>query len=87
MIEDTILKIAEKIVRLDEASLCALWEKYRERVEKVEPNREWEKCVIVFFIINAVRAKNEILNEYIKEKNKPASSQKKANLRLIKPQG
>ncbi|MCX7982406.1 MAG: hypothetical protein N2572_05815 [Syntrophales bacterium] len=84
MIEDVLLKIADKIVRLDEASLASLWNKYRERVENVELSRDWEKAVIVFFIINAVRAKNEILNEYIQEKNK-SPRERKPNLRLIKP--
>jgi len=84
VIEDILLKIADKIVRLDEASLSSLWDKYRQRVENVEVSREWEKAVIIFFIINAVRAKNEILNEYIQEKNKSAPHEKKPNLRLIK---
>lgn len=84
MIEETLLKMADRIVRLDEASLASLWQKYRKRVENVELSREWEKAVIVFFIINAVRAKNEILNEYIQEKNK-SPREKKPKLRLIKP--
>lgn len=90
MMEDVLLKIADRIVRLDEASLTSLWEKYRARVEQIEPSREWEKAVIVFFIINAVRAKNAILNEHIKDKNatSPPPSTRQGKLRLIKkPQG
>lgn len=84
MIEDVLLKMADRIARLDEASLVSLWNKYRERVENVELSRDWEKAVIVFFIINAVRAKNEILNEHIQEKNR-SPQEKKPKLRLIKP--
>jgi len=52
----------------------------------VEPTREWERAVVVFFLINAIRAKNAILNDYIKEKSKasPSPSSPKASLRLIK---
>lgn len=65
MIETTLHKLAEHILGLDEASLTSLWEKYKHRVEHFEVSKEWEKSVIIFFIINAVRAKNEMFNEQI----------------------
>ena len=90
MLEQTLNKIAEQILGFDEASLVSLWDRYRQRMEKVEISRDWERSVIVFFIINAVRAKNQIFNEAIlslqnKEPASPTRPQKpKSHLRLIK---
>jgi hypothetical protein len=89
MLEHTLDRMAEKILRLDEASLTSLWEKYKLRMEQFDTSRDWEKSVIVFFIINAVRAKNHIFNDQILKKHKtekPSAStrKKKPNLQLIK---
>jgi len=65
MLEKTLEKIAERILTLDEASLAALWDQYKQKMEKFQPTREWERSVIVFFIINSVRVKNHIFNERI----------------------
>lgn len=75
MLEKSLEKIADTILSLDEASLTSLWEKYKKRMERFEPSREWERAVIVFFIINAVRAKNQIFNDQIMKKRdgKPAA--------------
>ncbi|MDR2861277.1 MAG: hypothetical protein LBV07_01845 [Syntrophobacterales bacterium] len=93
MIEDMLDKAAEKILSLDEASLTALWDKYKVRIERVDRSREWERAVIIFFIINAVRAKNHLFNEYVlqeqrerrenKSGNKPGKKSP-PNLRIIK---
>jgi hypothetical protein len=57
-------------------------------MERFEPTKEWEKAVIVFFIINAVRAKNHIFNEQILRQPEatPGKKQqkKKPDLRLVK---
>jgi hypothetical protein len=91
MIENSLEKIAETILALDEASLSGLWEKYKRKMEHFESTKEWEKSVIIFFIINAVRVKNKLFNEQIIEAQKrpkqpaPAQSPKKGtHLRLIK---
>ncbi len=65
MLEKTLEKIADRILALDEASLSFLWEKYRQRTECFDATRNWERAAIIFFIINAVRAKNQIFNEEI----------------------
>ena len=65
MLEKTLEKIADRILALDEASLSFLWEKYRQRMECFDATRNWERAAIIFFIINAVRAKNQIFNEEI----------------------
>jgi hypothetical protein len=65
MLEKALDKIADSILAFDEASLNSLWNKYKERMEVFDTTREWEKSVIIFFIINAVRVKNHIFNEQI----------------------
>ena len=92
MIESALDKLAQQILGLDEASLTSLWEKYKTRMDHFEPTPEWEKAFIIFFIINAVRAKNHIFNEQLLRrqetrpeapaKEKPAK--RKPDLRLVK---
>jgi len=65
MIEKVLEQLAERILALDEASLTGLWEKYKHRMEAFEPSGDWEKSVIIFFLINAVRVKNHIFNAQI----------------------
>ncbi len=94
MLDQALEKMAGKILGFDEASLTSLWEKYKRKMEHFEVSREWEKAVIVFFIINAVRAKNHIFNEQIQQMNasppppeaKPPQKGK-PNLKLVKPAG
>jgi hypothetical protein len=92
MLDHTLEKMAEKILGFDEASLTSLWEKYKRKMEHFEVSREWEKAVIVFFIINAVRAKNHIFNEQIQKMHESKPPQEtmppqkgKPNLKLVKP--
>lgn len=75
MLEKTLENIAERILALDEASLTGLWKKYKLRMEEFNTTKEWEKAVIVFFIINAVRVKNHIFNEQV-AKNQEKQSDK-----------
>jgi len=62
-LENSLNKIAENILHIDEASLTSLWDKYKNKVEQFSNSSEWEKAVIIFSIINTVRAKNAIFNE------------------------
>ncbi|MBN2178165.1 MAG: hypothetical protein JW743_01875 [Deltaproteobacteria bacterium] len=75
MLEKTLENIAERILALDEASLTGLWKKYKLKMEEFNTTKEWEKAVIVFFIINAVRVKNHIFNEQV-AKNQEKHSDK-----------
>lgn len=90
-LETSLNKIAETILHLDEASLTSLWDKYKHRVEHFSHSSEWEKAVIIFSIINAVRAKNAVFNENLLKNHssgKPESSPKapkaKPYLKLVK---
>jgi len=92
MLESSLDKLARQILSIDEASLASLWKKYKTRMENFEPSKDWEKSVIIFFIINAVRAKNEIFNEQIMQLQKTGplpttkTERRKPELRLIKDQ-
>ncbi len=81
MIESALDRIAENILALDEASLSNLWEKYQARMEDFDSTREWEKAVIIFFIINSVRIKNKVFNDRVMERqehrNKDGPPEKK----------
>ncbi len=88
MLEKALHKIAEQILHFDEASLRQLRQKYMERVLNFEPTKEWEKSVIIYFIINGVIAKNHLFNQNIlareKRRETPKTKEKPSHLRLIK---
>ena len=85
MIDTTLNNIADKILALDEASLTSLWEKYKARMERFDPSKEWEKALIIFFIINAVRVKNKVFNEQIlNQQTQPNPPGQKPVLKRIK---
>ena len=89
-IENSLDKIAANILYLDEASLGILWDKYKTKMEQFSFTPEWEKSVIIFSIINAVRVKNAIFNEQIlnnqapQETAAPKRPHGKPNLKLVK---
>jgi len=85
MLDKTLDQLAEKILGLDEASLTQLLPKFKKRMDEFEPTREWEKAVIIFFLINAVRVKNTIFNENIlKGSKKKDKGDKDRPFKLIK---
>lgn len=89
-LENSLDKIAENILHIDEASLTSLWEKYKNKVEHFSTSPQWEKAVIIFSIINAVRAKNAIFNDKLlnnkapKKKTAPEKHQGNSYLKLVK---
>jgi hypothetical protein len=89
-LEESLNKIAENILYLDEASLMSLWEKYKTGMEKFSFTPEWEKSVVIFSIINAIRVKNAIFNEQLlkdntdKDHSVPKRKTGKPDLRLVK---
>ena len=89
-LENSLYKIAESILHFDESSLTSLWEKYKNKTEQFSTSPEWEKAVIIFSIINAVRAKNAIFNEMVlnnrtpERTEQPDKPQGKPHLKLVK---
>jgi hypothetical protein len=65
MLEQALDKIAEQIIALDEASLTQLRKLYLDRLFNFEPTKEWEKAVIIYFLINGVIAKNNLFNQHV----------------------
>ena len=76
MLEKALDKIAEQIIALDEASLTQLRKKYLDKLFQFEPTKEWEKAVIIYFIINGVIAKNNLFNHHILEQQQEETQQK-----------
>ncbi len=74
--EKALEKLAEQVLAFDEASLAALRDKYRQRIEDFDGTKDWEKAVIAFCMINAVSMKNALFNENIlkQKKGKPEKS-------------
>lgn len=70
MIDKMLEQIAEKVLALDENSLTELLPRYKQVMEKFEPTPEWEKAVIIFFLINSVRVKNSLFNENVMKSKK-----------------
>ena len=85
MLDKVLNQIAERVLDLDEASLTQLLPYFKQKMESFEPNREWEKSVIIFFLINSVRVKNTIFNDHIaKGKTKKTKDSKDSPLKLVK---
>jgi hypothetical protein len=95
MLDKVLDKLAEQIITLDEASLSHVRKKYLDRLFHFEPTKEWEKAVIIYFIINGVIAKNNLFNQHIQEQQKgelpkgpeqpgPKKTRKKGKLKVIK---
>lgn len=89
-LENSLDKIAENILYMDEASLDTLWDKYKSKMEQFSFSPQWEKSVIIFSIINAVRVKNAIFNEQLlnqqtaMETKVPKRPNGRPNLKLVK---
>ncbi|MCX5862549.1 MAG: hypothetical protein NTW27_10595 [Deltaproteobacteria bacterium] len=84
-IEEVLLGLADRVLDFDEASLAQLQEKYLKKVSEFAPNRDWERAIVVYFLINSVRVKNKIFNEKVKglSLTDPVSSARKL-LKIVK---
>jgi len=80
MIEKILEKIADQILALDEASLSTLRAKYHTRLQHFDATKEWERAVIIYFIINSVITKNNMFNDNIKR----LEEQRKRGIQLKK---
>ena len=90
-LEDSLNKIAENILYMDEASLTSLWVKYKKIMDNFSFSPEWEKSVVICSIINSIRVKNAIFNEQMMMQKEitpkeptPKKKDGKPNLRLVK---
>ena len=88
--EKALERLAEQILSFDEASLANLREKYRLRIENFDGTRDWEKAVIIYYIVNGVSMKNALFNENVlkrrkgKEKKPSPPGRNRPNLKRVK---
>ena len=81
MIEKALNKIAEQILAFDEASLRSIRAKYQTRIGNFDTSREWERSVIVYFIVNSVITKNALFNQnLLVGKGKKGEKEKKLKI-------
>ena len=88
MIERVLEKIADQILALDEASLSTLRAKYHNRLQHFDATKDWERAVIIYFIINSVITKNNMFNDNIKrleEQRRQGNLKKTPSPRVGKP--
>ena len=62
-IEEVLMGLADRILDIDEASMASLQERYLKKVADFSASRDWERAIIVYFMISSVRVKNKIFNE------------------------
>jgi hypothetical protein len=83
--EEALQHIADRILDFDEASLVQLQEKYLKKVSEFSPTREWERAIVIYFMINSVRVKNRIFNEKVQGSGVSGQSKLSKNqLKIIK---
>ncbi len=58
MIIQELENIADEVLAIDESKLSSLLQHYKNLMAQDEPNRSWERAVVAYFLINAVRVKN-----------------------------
>jgi hypothetical protein len=84
-IEEVLQGLADRVLDFDEASLAQLQEKYLKKVSDFSPTREWERAIVIYFMINSVRVKNKIFNEKVKSQGQGQPGKPQKNwLKIIK---
>jgi hypothetical protein len=84
-IEEVLQSLADRILDVDEASLVQLQEKYLRKVSEFSPTKDWERAIVIYFMINSVRVKNRIFNERVKGSAAQERSKSPRNsLKLVK---
>ena len=69
--EKLLLKLAQQLDALDEASLMNLWTKYALITERFEPTRRWEESALILSLIQAKHWKNQLFNFMLAKTSKP----------------
>ncbi|MBR4742380.1 MAG: hypothetical protein IK079_05740 [Desulfovibrio sp.] len=69
--EKMLLKLAQQLDALDEASLLNLWNKYANLTSRFEPTKRWEENALIFSLIQAKHWKNQLFNFSFSHMSKP----------------
>lgn len=72
--EKVLIKMAEQLIALDEASLTSLWDKYEGVVRDFQPTKKWEQAVLVLGMIQTLRWKNHLFNHHWAALQKPGQT-------------
>ena len=74
--EKLLLRLAEQLDSIDEASLMALWPTYAKQVSVFEPTKRWEMAALILGLIQAKYMKNNLFNHHwAKQSNPPSGDQ------------
>ncbi len=68
MVRKSIEKIADQILTLDEDEVAKILPHYKQIMEDYTPSPEWERAVVAFFLINALRVKNNLAQAHTLKK-------------------
>ncbi|MBQ4568156.1 MAG: hypothetical protein IJA79_08555 [Desulfovibrio sp.] len=70
--EKLLVRLAQQLDAIDEASLMSLWSKYATATSRFEPTRRWEESALIFSLIQAKRWKNQLFNHNWAQQSRPA---------------
>ena len=73
--EKLLVRLAQQLDAIDEASLMSLWSKYATAASRFEPTKRWEEATLIFSLIQAKRWKNQLFNYYWSKQAQPAGGQ------------
>ena len=82
MILESIERIADRVLDLEETDLNTLLNHFKTRMEQGEINPAWERAVIAYFLINGVRVKNALKQGRMLRQRQPQGQY--PQLRLVK---
>ncbi|MCB2185774.1 MAG: hypothetical protein KQJ78_05110 [Deltaproteobacteria bacterium] len=74
--------LADQILDLDPCELAELLPDIKTRMDECDNSREWERSVVSFFLINAVRFKHHLSEQA--ERQPVRSTNRRPHLRLVK---
>ena len=69
--EKLLVRLAQQLDAIDEASLMSLWSKYATTASRFEPTKRWEEATLIFSLIQAKRWKNQLFNYHWSRQAQP----------------
>ena len=69
--EKLLVRLAQQLDAIDEASLMSLWSKYATTASRFEPTKRWEEATLIFSLIQAKRWKNQLFNYHWAKQGQP----------------
>ena len=73
--EKLLVRLAQQLDAIDEASLMSLWSKYATTASRFEPTKRWEEATLVFSLIQAKRWKNQLFNYHWARQAQPLGNE------------